>query len=147
MLLTSGEAPFCSSSRTMFRWPMKAATWIGVKPDWTQCINMKLNFQKQRLCVRVSKRAVPFRYRYQVSVGCQPKSEHQIQFDFMYDLRYCLSDQKQSILLFSNRWLWFSLQHSRRRYYCHWLFCDMLISNWYHISSYSRTNTWVSYQK
>lgn len=33
MLLTSGEAPFCSSSRTMFRWPMKAATWMGVNPD------------------------------------------------------------------------------------------------------------------
>lgn len=36
MLLTSAEAPFCSRSRTMFRWPMKAATWMGVRPDWTR---------------------------------------------------------------------------------------------------------------
>lgn len=36
ILLTSAEAPFCSRSRTMFRWPMKAATWMGVRPDWTQ---------------------------------------------------------------------------------------------------------------
>lgn len=33
MLRTSGEAPFCSSNRTMLRWPMKAATWMGVSPD------------------------------------------------------------------------------------------------------------------
>lgn len=33
MLVTSGEAPFCSSRRTIFRWPMKAATCIGVRPD------------------------------------------------------------------------------------------------------------------
>ncbi|TNN42949.1 hypothetical protein EYF80_046870 [Liparis tanakae] len=42
MLLTSGDAPFCSSSRTMFRWPMKAATWMGVKPDWNQEENIHL---------------------------------------------------------------------------------------------------------
>lgn len=33
MLVTSGEAPFCSRRRTMFKWPMKAATCIGVRPD------------------------------------------------------------------------------------------------------------------
>lgn len=35
MLRTSGDAPLCSRSKTMLRWPMKAATWIGVRPDWT----------------------------------------------------------------------------------------------------------------
>lgn len=33
MLRTSGDAPFCSRSKTMLRWPMKAATWMGVRPD------------------------------------------------------------------------------------------------------------------
>lgn len=33
MLVTSGEAPFCSRRRTMFKWPINAATCIGVRPD------------------------------------------------------------------------------------------------------------------
>jgi len=33
ILQTSGEAPFCSSRRTILRCPMNAETWIGVRPD------------------------------------------------------------------------------------------------------------------
>lgn len=32
-LVVLGDAPWCVSACTMFSWPIKAATWMGVKPD------------------------------------------------------------------------------------------------------------------
>lgn len=31
-----GEAPWCVSCFTMFSWPINAATWMGVNPDYKQ---------------------------------------------------------------------------------------------------------------
>lgn len=33
-LVVLGDAPWCISCDTIFTCPMKAATWIGVRPDW-----------------------------------------------------------------------------------------------------------------
>lgn len=32
-LVVLGDAPWCMRAWTMFSWPMKAATWMGVRPD------------------------------------------------------------------------------------------------------------------
>lgn len=55
-----GDAPWCVSECTMFSWPMKAATWMGVRPDCREkdmIINVK-HCNKYQTLAKLSRRDI-----------------------------------------------------------------------------------------
>ena len=81
-LVVFGEAPWCMSCDTIFTCPMKAATWIGVRPDWGRKGKCQLvglfseRFVFLLICLSATLSIHPFTFRKPIYWSDQKTSRH-----------------------------------------------------------------------